>query len=71
MPLVMINSYDDGSTHDGYIGLALTLSTDLENLTPGYAMVKYDLNGKLLWQKNIKNLSNVVFTAPEEQKSIQ
>ena len=67
MPLVMINSYDDGSTHDGYIGLALTLSTDLENLTPGYAMVKYDLNGKLLWQKNIKNLSNVVFTAPEEQ----
>lgn len=64
---LMLNSYDDEETHDGYIGLAVTMSTDLANTTTGYVMVKYDLTGKLLWQKNIKNISNLIFTAPEEQ----
>ncbi len=49
-------SFDDIGNHDGYILFLCTTSTDLSGVTPGYIMLKVDLNGKVLWQKNVNSL---------------
>lgn len=51
-------SYDNNGIHDGYLVLIMSDSTDL-GIDPGYIMLKYDLKGNLVWQKNINDyLSN-------------
>lgn len=50
-------SYDNNGIHDGYIAFVLSFSTDL-GIDPGFIMLKYDLKGNLIWQKNI-NDSNI------------
>lgn len=47
-------SFDDNGNHDGYIITLFTTSTDL-GIEPGFVMIKFDLNGKLLWQRNISD----------------
>ena len=47
-------SYDNNGIHDGYLVLIMSDSTDLE-IDPGYIMLKYDLKGNLVWQKNVND----------------
>ena len=47
-------SYDNNGIHDGYLVLIMSDSTDL-GIDPGYIMLKYDLKGNLVWQKNIND----------------
>ena len=47
-----IKDYENNK-HTGYIFIGATESIDLHGITVGYIEVKYDLNGKLVWQKNI------------------
>lgn len=46
-------SYDEEKNIDGYIWVIYSDSTDLEGIKPGIVLVKYDLNGNLVWQKNV------------------
>jgi hypothetical protein len=52
----VINSYDSNNKIDGYITVGQTRSTDISGIViAGSAdgiMVKYDLDGKVVWQKN-------------------
>lgn len=47
-------SYDNNGMHDGYLVFVMSDSTDL-GINPGYIMLKYDLKGNLVWQKNIND----------------
>lgn len=47
-------SYDNNGIHDGYLALVMSDSTDL-GIDPGYIMLKYDLKGNLVWQKNVND----------------
>ena len=51
-------SFDENGKHDGYIIALFTSSTDL-GVEPGFVMIKLDLNGKLLWQRNINDFSSM------------
>ncbi len=57
----VFKSYDDNGNHDGYIVFLLTTSTDIPGVTPGYIMIKINLNGKVLWQKNT-NESHIIYS---------
>ncbi len=47
-------SYDNKGVHDGYIIMLYSTSSDL-GIDPGYIMLKYDLKGNLVWQKNVND----------------
>lgn len=49
---IAIKSYDK-EKNDGYIVFGTTTSTDLNELKPGIFILKYDLNGEIIWQENI------------------
>ncbi len=51
------NSYNDSGKQDGYLILLLPTSTEL-NVEPGLIMLKYDLKGNLVWEKNINEFSS-------------
>ena len=58
-------SYNDFGINDGNVVVFRTDSSDLD-VIPGYVMVKFDLNGGVVWKKNIndyynKNLYYVVY----------
>lgn len=65
--IAIIKSYDNKEKHDGYLSIVITNSTNISNITPGYVLVKHDLEGIKLWNKNINNISNIII---EEEKSI-
>lgn len=46
-------TYDEKGNENGYLFIGLTTSTDLTGIEPGYVMVKFDMNGKLVWQHNL------------------
>lgn len=50
--------YDNKGESDGYLLAALTTSTDIAGIDPGYVFFKLDLNGKLLWQHNYLYVSS-------------
>lgn len=50
--------FDDIGKLDGYIFPIITDSTDIDGIEPGCVLVKFDLNGNLVWQKN----SNIMMT---------
>lgn len=58
--VALINSFDNTGTHDGYLLFAATLSTDIPNIMPGYVMVKYNLSGQKVWEKNTNELSTII-----------
>lgn len=60
MVFSFINSYNNSGIHDGYIAFVITDSTDIENIKPGYVIIKYDLNGQKVWEKNINDISNLL-----------
>ena len=45
-------TYDEKGNENGYLFIGFTTSTDLTGIEPGYVMVKFDMNGKLVWQRN-------------------
>lgn len=47
----IFNSFDDKGIHDGYILLFSSYSTDFD-VKAGSIMIKINLNGDLVWQKN-------------------
>ena len=47
-----LNSYDDNGKLDGYILILRTTSSDL-NVDPGYVVLKLDLKGNIIWEKNV------------------
>lgn len=49
----VIAIYDDKGNKNGYLFIGITTSTDLAGIEPGYVMVKFDMNGKLVWQHNL------------------
>lgn len=49
------NSFNKKGEHDGYIMSFRTYSTDLK-AGQGYILIKIDLKGNIVWQKNISNL---------------
>lgn len=51
-------SLDDQGNIDGYLFVFVTTSTDIPGIKQGELMVKFDLNGNLVWQKNISFLKN-------------
>ena len=50
-------SYNDFGINDGNIVVFRTDSSDLD-VIPGYVMVKFDLNGGVVWKKNINDYYN-------------
>ncbi len=54
-----VPSYNDDEKLDGYVIFLVSSSSDLENIIPGNLMIKYDLNGNLVWQKNCNVNFNV------------
>ncbi len=54
MELNELQSYNNNGQHDGYIVLIFSNSTDL-GIDPGIIMLKYDLKGNLVWQKNVND----------------
>lgn len=54
MELNKLQSYDNNGQHDGYIVLIFSNSTDL-GIDSGIIMLKYDLKGNLVWQKNVND----------------
>ena len=54
-------SYDDSGKHDGYY---ISLWTSSTNTSPGYGdvLIKYDLKGNLVFEKNITNFHNDLYT---------
>ena len=65
--LDIIKSYNAQNEHDGYLSIIMSNSTNIPNITPGYILVKYDLEGNKLWNKNINNISSILI---EEDKDI-
>ena len=55
-------SCDENNNLDGYIFTIYTESTDIVGVVPGYVMVKIDLDGNIVWQKN-RLLANKSFSA--------
>lgn len=51
-------TYDEKGNENGYLFIGLTTSTDLTGIEPGYVMVKFDMNGKLVWQHNLNESLN-------------
>lgn len=51
------NSYNDSGKQDGYLIFLLSNSTDLK-AEPGFIMLKYDLKGNLVLEKNINEFSS-------------
>lgn len=49
----VIAIYDEKGNKNGYLFIGMTTSTDLTGIEPGYVMVKFDMNGKLVWQRNL------------------
>ncbi len=47
-------SFNDSGEHDGYVMFFFSKSLDL-NIKPGFILVKIDLKGNLVWQKNIND----------------
>lgn len=47
-------SFNDSGEQDGYVMFFLSKSLDL-NIKPGFILVKIDLKGDLVWQKNIND----------------
>lgn len=45
--------YDDKGNKNGYLFIGAATSTDLTGIEPGYVMVKFDMSGKLVWQRNL------------------
>lgn len=54
----VIAIYDDKGNKNGYLFIGITTSTDLAGIEPGYVMVKFDMNGKLVWQHNLNESLN-------------
>lgn len=50
-------SYNNNGEHDGYLVYGLSYSFDL-NIGPGYFLLKYDMNGNLLWEKDVNSFLN-------------
>lgn len=50
-------TYDEKGNENGYLFIGVTTSTDLTGIEPGYVMVKFDMNGKLVWQHNLNESS--------------
>ena len=50
-------SYNDSGINDGNVVVFRTDSSDLD-VIPGYVMVKFDLNGGVVWKKNINDYYN-------------
>ena len=50
-------SYNDFGINDGNVVVFRTDSSDLD-VIPGYVMVKFDLNGGVVWKKNINDYYN-------------
>lgn len=50
--VLFLPSYNDDGKLSGYVIFLASSSSDLENITPGNVMIKYDLKGNLVWQKN-------------------
>ena len=50
-------SYNDSGINDGNIVVFRTDSSDFD-VIPGYVMVKFDLNGGVVWKKNINDYYN-------------
>ena len=48
------NSYDNNGNFDGYILFFRTTFSDL-TVDPGYVVVKFDLKGNIVWEKNVNN----------------
>ncbi len=48
------NSYDNTGTHDGYLIVFLTTSSDLSINSP-WVMTKFDLKGNVVWEKDVKD----------------
>ncbi|MDD6263762.1 MAG: hypothetical protein PUA97_01435 [bacterium] len=52
---MIYNSFNKKGEHDGYIISFRTYSTDIK-AGQGYILIKIDLKGNIVWQKNISNL---------------
>ncbi len=63
---LLFKSYDVNGYHDGYIMYLLTTSTNLSGITPGYIILKVDLNGKAVWQKNTNSSAVLLYAFYEE-----
>ena len=50
-------SYDNKENHDGYIVFLTTSSSNL-SIEPGYVIIKLNLNGDVVWEKNIDSYLN-------------
>lgn len=50
--VLFLPSYNDDGKLSGYVIFLASSSSDLENITPGNVMIKYDLKGNLVWQRN-------------------
>ena len=48
-------SFNDKNEHDGYIMLIVSDSIGL-GVEPGFILVKFDLKGNLIWQKNVNGV---------------
>ncbi len=48
-----MTAYDEKGNENGYLFIGVTTSTDLTGVEPGYVIVKFDMNGKLVWQHNL------------------
>lgn len=59
--ITWVKSYDNNGVQDGYLILLVSKSDDL-GITPGYIVLKYDLKGNLIWQKNLNDYFSHDFT---------
>lgn len=56
--LKVLNSFNDAGEHDGYLIFLTSDSTDL-NVDPGYILIKINLKGDIVWEKNINEYYRV------------
>lgn len=61
-----LNSYDNTGNLDGYFIFVTILSQDFDN-EPGFYIMKYSLNGKVLWTKpSLNNITSGTYTRNED-----
>lgn len=70
--LKVLNSFNDAGEHDGYLIFLTSDSTDL-NVDPGYILIKINLKGDIVWEKNINeyyHIDGLIYTTNKKVDSI-
>ena len=70
--IIHFNSFNDAGEHDGYLIFLTSDSTDLK-IDPGYILIKINLKGDIVWEKNINeyyHIDGLIYTTNKKVDSV-